>query len=292
MSEIDEIYARVFGETPAKRGTAYERLAAIVMATLGWSDVAHDRRLTGDGRLAAHQIDVTARDPAGAIRRMVIECKEWNTLVGQPTLDALASVRRQVGADAAAAMTTEGYSRGARAVAVDEDIALLVLRPYDPARDNFVLRVVIEWNILVPAFSDFDVEFLEDEPARTVAIRMTAAERLLTLAGDPAERLIDVMEANAAPLEEGVFRRRAELPDGRLVPLAGGGHVGIRALTWTETNHASRETQVIEGRGTPLLVFQQLEADGSVHSGRLILDSDLVAWRIGDSGEVVERRAL
>jgi len=121
-SAIEDLHEAAFGFRPAKPGTAYERLGAVVLATLGWQDVQHDTLAAGEGRLTEHQLDVTARHPAGEIRRLIIECKDWNAEVGKGVLDTLVGVRTQLGADAAAAVvTTVGYTEGAVTVAVDEE---------------------------------------------------------------------------------------------------------------------------------------------------------------------------
>jgi hypothetical protein len=100
-----------FGFRPAKPGTAYERLSAVVLATLGWQEVVHDTTESVPGKLAEHQLDVTGRHPSGEIRRLIVECKDWDQVVDHATLDKLVGVRAQVGADAAAAMTTRPTTR-------------------------------------------------------------------------------------------------------------------------------------------------------------------------------------
>ena len=130
MSAADELHESVFGFRPEKKGEAYERLAAVVLAVLGWQDVTHDVRERPEGKRALHQLDVTAKHPDGRILQFVVECKDWNRIVGKGTVDALVGVRSQIGADAAAVVTTKGFTRGARSVAADEDIALVLLTPF------------------------------------------------------------------------------------------------------------------------------------------------------------------
>lgn len=54
-ASIEELHDRLFGYVPGKRGTAYERLAAVVLAGLGWGGVQHDVLEVGEGRTAAHR---------------------------------------------------------------------------------------------------------------------------------------------------------------------------------------------------------------------------------------------
>ena len=106
------------------------------MAVLGWREVVHDLIEKPPGRRAKHQIDVVATHPGGEVRGLIIECKDWDKTVGKGVLDRLVGVRTQVGADAAAVMTTVGYTRHAREVAADEHIAILRLRRFDQERDE------------------------------------------------------------------------------------------------------------------------------------------------------------
>jgi hypothetical protein len=71
-SEIEDLHEALFGFQPAKAGTAYERLAAIVLAARGWVDVVHDETLTPPGKQAAHQLDVTGRLAAGELERIIV----------------------------------------------------------------------------------------------------------------------------------------------------------------------------------------------------------------------------
>jgi hypothetical protein len=227
VPDINELHKSLFGYVPDKSGTAYERIGAVVLATLGWERVIHDINEQPAGRQATHQLDITALDPKGEIRRLLVECKGWNVKVGQGTLNALVGVRDQLGADAAAAvLTTEGFTRGAVKVAVDEDIALVRLAAYDPAKHgtNFVKRVSITVTPLAPPERrDFGYEVVHDAQGRTqVTIPpMTGADHLSLADGSPAERIQDGVERNASPSQEGVIKQRAELPPGRFVPTLG-----------------------------------------------------------------------
>jgi hypothetical protein len=296
-STVKDLHNAAFGFRPPKAGAAYERLAALVLAILGWEDVTHnvvERSLRGQ---ASHQLDVTATHPDGAVRRLLVECKDWDKTVGKETLDALVGVRSQVGADAAAAMTREGFTRGARLVAADEDVALLRLRPYDPSRDEggFIRRVELTLDFYVPRHTEFDVELEPDHglpSGEEARISMGVEDRLLFRDGTPAERIEQVLRAHAAPMRDGVYSQRAEFAEGRLMPTTSGDRVAIRALTWREIVSHRTHTSVTEFEGEPLLVFEQLDSDGNPYEGRLVVDRDLYSWDIRPDGRVVQRGHL
>jgi Restriction endonuclease len=108
ISDIDLLYEELFGSIPAKAGTAYERITAIVLGALGWQDVVHDRTERADGKRADHQLDVTCTNRDASVRRLLIECKEKDTdKVGQDEMIKLYSVRDEIGASHAAMITKE-----------------------------------------------------------------------------------------------------------------------------------------------------------------------------------------
>lgn len=112
-------------------------ITAIVLAALGWQDVVHDRTERAEGMRADHQLDVTCRDREGKVRRLLIECKEWDTQdVRQDEMIKLYSVRDELGASDAAMITKRSFTKGARDTAYDHDLAMLRLRAYDPSVDD------------------------------------------------------------------------------------------------------------------------------------------------------------
>lgn len=294
---VEDLHEALFGYRPDKAGTAYERLSALVFASLEWADVKHDVREAGQGRRTKHQIDVTATDPSGQVRRLLVECKDWDKKVGKGTLDALVGVRNPLGADAAAVVTTKGYTKGAVDVAVDEDIALILLSPYDPDGDlHFVMKIVVDYVFYYPSIEDYDFEVWPDHelPAgRPVRVGFTIEDHLSHLDGTKAEQIIDVMKNHStAPLKEGRYPQRADFPDGRLMPTVDGAGLPIAAMTWTENNIPTKHQQVIESDGEPMLVLQQLDEKGEPQEARLFVDTALNAWDIDEAGSVVQRGPL
>jgi len=100
--EIAALHGDLFEFVPPKAGTAYERIAALVLATLGWQNVAHYVSEQPVGRCAEHRLDVVAHDSAGVVGRLIVECKDYSKTVGEGTLNTLVGVREQLGAKAAA----------------------------------------------------------------------------------------------------------------------------------------------------------------------------------------------
>jgi hypothetical protein len=251
-SAIEDLDEAAFGFRPAKPGTAYERLSAVVLATLGWLEVMHDTTESVPGKLAEHQLDVTGRHPSGEIRRLIVECKDWDQVVDQATLDKLVGIRAQVGADAGSVVTTKGYTAGALAVAVDENIGLWRLRPFDPENPElYVKQITLTLIAVVSTYSDVTVEVPEDRfPAGTpTQARAWTSDRLLHGDGSLAETLQQVLEGQRAKLDEeaGPYPRQVSFSDGRLLPVEGsnpvpivGGCLGPRRCTEAHTRRSRK----------------------------------------------------
>jgi len=295
---VEDLHEAVFGFRPAKAGTAYERLTAVVLAMQGWEQVVHDTTESAPGKRAEHQLDVVGRDPSGHIERLIVECKDWDRTVGKSTLDTLVGVRDQLNADAAAVITTVGYKRGAINVAVDENLGLWRLRPFDPEHpDLYVKEITITLISVASTYSDFDVELMPEHefPSGTeFRVRAAGDEHLLYLDGSPAETFHAVLESQHATANDaaGPYKRRASFDDGRRLPVERGESVPIRAFTWIETVHHSPHVMVIRAQGEPMLVLEQLDESGGIESGRVVVDRDLFAWDIDADGNVTPRGTL
>lgn len=293
MSAADDLHGELFGFRPEKSGTAYERLAAVVLAVLGWEGVRHDTRVRPAGRRTTHQLDITATRRDGSVRQLLVECKDWRKGVGKPTMDALVGVRDQAGFDAAMAVTTKGFTRGAVNVAVDEDLAMVILRQVRPD-DHFVMGYRFE---LTPVGHDWsDVQFLVGEESGTADGQpryMETTDRLLNRDGTAAERLVDVLHSQGGGWEAGTFDREVRFEGGRIAPTSDGGEVAIIGIRWKET--VSRGAPAVGERqetGKPSLVIEQLDDKGVPQSSRLLVDRHLNAWDIDSEGAIVSRGSL
>jgi hypothetical protein len=295
-SDVDRLHLELFGSMPAKAGTAYERIAAIVMASLGWIDVVHDRTERPEGRLADHQLDVTCRNPDGSVRRLLIECKDWDTeSVGQDELLKLSTVRDRIGASHAAIITKLDFTEGARAVAVDDDIALLRLRPYLAGTDDgtWIQKVTTEISMGFPAITD--VELLTPEgmtPAQALGVRVEAWMGYLSQTGEEAGTLDELFAMGVAVgPQDGVTHKEARL-EAPVQVQGTSGWILIEGLQWNERLLTDTTVVTVEAEGTPRLVLQQLNADGTPASGRVIVGEKLMAWEIRDDGSLVQRLRL
>jgi hypothetical protein len=288
---VDDLHEAMFGFRPSGLGKSYERLAAIVFAQLGWTDVVFDTIRGVPGRRAKHQIDVTARRPDGQAERTIIECKDWDKGVGKATLDALVGVRNQLAADLAIVVTTERYTRGARAVAVDDGVTMLRLQPIDPDNPpDYVRSASVKLVPTVPQFSGVGVVPGDNgERTEPVDINLTSADHLLHVDGTQAERIQDLLVSQSVA-EVGRYERRSEFPDGRLIPVVAGAPIRIDALTWVETVVAGSSTTVtVSAIGSPKLSVQELDGAGDPREGRVVVDVALNAWHIDDAGRVLPR---
>jgi Restriction endonuclease len=293
VSAADELHERIFGFVPAKAGTAYERLAAIVLAGLGWESVKHQTKLQPQGRRAEQRLDVTATHPDGSIQRLLVECKDWGRDVGKGTMDALIGVRDQTGFDSAMAVTTKGFTSGAIDVAVDEDIAMVRLREVR-SDDSFVMAFSIE---IVPWGHDWsNVQLLvasETEISNGRSGHMSTEDRFLHTDGSPAETLNEIFESQSVAWKEGAFDHEVRFEEGRLAPTTTGGPIPVIGVKWTETAYkSSPHKSTTKAEGEPCLVVEQIDENGVPERPRLVVDQHLNAWDIADDGTVVERGKL
>jgi hypothetical protein len=297
MSAADDLHEQLFGFRPKKKGTAYERLGAIVLASLGWDDIHHDTTLRPAQKRAKHQLDITATNPDGSIRRLLVECKDWDKKVKKPTLDSLVGVRTQLGFDAAMAVTTVGFTAGAIDVAADENIAMVILRPHGPNdHGRFVRRAEAKLDFHFLSFHSFDLELAaHDLPfGQKFVFRLAEDDRLQNLDGTSAETIREILEVHSGgpPKREGDFHRHARFDGGRSILAVDGTAVPIRGLKWVERLAKTTETVVVEAEGNPCLVVEQLDEHGDPDHVRLVVDRHLNAWEITAGGHVVPRDGL
>jgi hypothetical protein len=296
VSAADDLHLRLFGFAPDKPGTAYERLAALVLAGLGWKEVVHDTKLRSEGRRAEHQLDVTATSADGTVRHLLVECKDWNKKVDKKTLDALVGIRNQGDFDAAMAVTTVGFTSGAVDVAVDESVAMVVLRELRDDDGPFVMEISAEIRLLVPSHSALQLLVPEssDLPDGMPTEAMTDQFQFMHLDGSPAETLLQIFQANSTPRAdvEGTFKRSADFGAGRLVRANDGTTFRVSGLRWTETVGAMTQTVTHKAEGEPCLVVEQLDEDGEPQGTRLVVDRHLYSWDIDEDGAVKKRGKL
>lgn len=93
-------------------------------------------------------------------------------------------------------------------------------------------------------------------------------------------------------MQAGTYPKRADFPDGRLLPTVDASPLPIVALKWDERMVSSEQTSRTDMPGEPMLVVEQLDEHGDLMNGRLVVDLDLYAWDIDEDGNVVARGEL
>jgi hypothetical protein len=128
--ELHDIYGTI---RTTKRGTRYERLAAVVFAALDANSVViHDLKVIGEETEVKHQIDVHI-ERAGSPKRILVECKDYD-ISGQPV--GLGIVRDfwgvvdDVHPDEAWIISCNDFTEDARRYAKRKNIKLATLRAF------------------------------------------------------------------------------------------------------------------------------------------------------------------
>jgi hypothetical protein len=292
---IDLLHQELWGYVPSLGGEAYERLTAVVLAVLGWSEVKQQSHEKREGARALQRLDVVARHPSGEQRRLIVQCKHHGETVGKEDVDTLIGVGKQVGDVDLAVGKRGGSRRGPRDAAVDENVAMVVLRPYDPADEtiNFVREVNITMNFISPPMvTDLTLDLgpVEGDVAHG-PIQANTLDPLEHQDGTEAESLAYFIDQGSAK-QAGEFDRRVELAESRWLRVSPSGRVQIKAVTWHERIDESSHVVRIKGKGEPKLVVQQLDENLEATSGRLVVDDDLFAWDLDNDNNVVPRGQL
>jgi hypothetical protein len=266
---IDHLYERLLDDNPAKPGTKYERLTAIVAKVLDRSAVVvHDVRLRGDGKLTSHQIDVQATGHDGASRRALFECRDYDTdKIDLDQVRSFATVVRQLQPDSAWMITTVGFTEGARTCAMDEGIGLALLHPATPEdMENVVRRVVTDITTVVtnPTVRVLDVR-LTDATVRE--LQAAGVQQLdLTLAHSGYDEIADESGTLVEPW--GAFL-------GALIEEHGGG-VGKHVATLAAT-----PPRVLLDQGRRL-VFDQITIEYEVGAVRFRITHELLGSAVAE----------
>jgi hypothetical protein len=172
-SRYDELHDKYHLILTTKAGTRYERLAAMVFKALEDRDaVIHDLELAGDDPEVKHQIDVTI-EIAGATRRVVIECKDFDISgekVGLGIIRDFRSVVEDTKADEGIVITCTGFTQDAQRYARSKGIKLAVLRLFG-TRDmaGRIVKIIVGVVIQQPANPKATVAIPEAEYPRYAA---------------------------------------------------------------------------------------------------------------------------
>ena len=173
-SRYDELHDKYHKILTTKAGTRYERLAALVFKALEEHNaVIHDMALTGENPDVKHQIDVTV-DTAGAMRRIVIECKDFDIAGGKVGLGIIRNFRSVIEdteADEGIVITCNGFTQVAQKYAPSKGIKLAVLRLFE----------MLTW--MAGSRRSFSVSFSNGQPIRL----RTCTSGSASAPGDAAE---------------------------------------------------------------------------------------------------------
>ena len=110
-------------------GHQFEHHCAMILRAQGWD--AHVTQASGD-----QGVDVIARR-GGTV--LALQCKLWNSAVGNSAVQEAHAGRSFVGANAAAVVATAGYTEAARQLAARTRVSLLSLA--DLERINAIFKV-------------------------------------------------------------------------------------------------------------------------------------------------------
>ena len=302
MSEaIEKIYDAHVADEILKAGTKYERLAAIIFKVLEEDNtVIHDLRLKGDGKSASHQIDVTI-EKQGSIKRILIECKDYDEVVGIGVIRDFYGAVAQIKPEEAIVVTTQGFTKGAVNFANDEKIKLAILRKViDEDLENRIEEIVIRGHILTfgtphilywKSASDEDYDNF-NKLSLSYAGKTVGTDTEATFFYDDKGKKIETFRAylesffNSLP-REGNKTVEAEhlFPEIRYIEV-GNQLIGVSGFAYRISFYENIIESILDvGKKIAVLLLKML--DGSLN--KLFFDGDISEWTFDDSGEVVKK---
>lgn len=141
-SKYDELHDRYQEIRTTKKGTRYERLAAVVFAALDQANIViHDLNVIGADSGVAHQIDVHIEQNSRK-RRILVECKDFDVSgdsVGLGIARDFWGVVDDVHPDEAWIITCNAFTDGAKRYAKSKGIKLATLRAF--ADSDWINRI-------------------------------------------------------------------------------------------------------------------------------------------------------
>ena len=151
-SKYDFLHDKYHTAATRKAGNKYERLAALVFKVLEEKDtVIHDIKLTGSDPGVRHQIDLTVERNNSRKRRLLIECKDFDTStnkVGIGIVRDFRSVLEDTRADEGIILTCNGFTSQARKYAKSKGIKLCILRTFEESdMKNRIKKIVMHFII-------------------------------------------------------------------------------------------------------------------------------------------------
>jgi hypothetical protein len=176
-SRYDELHDKYHKILTTKAGTRYERLAAMVFKALESNNVViHDFALAGADPDVKHQIDVKI-EVAGAVKRILVECKDFDISgekVGLDIIRSFRSVIEDTQADQGFVFTCNGFTSDAAKYAASKGIKLCVLRLFeDRDMNGRITKILLNVTSLQP--KDPKVALFLNEQHQEIYARELAA---------------------------------------------------------------------------------------------------------------------
>jgi Restriction endonuclease len=296
-----------------KPGTRYERLMAVIQASLAKSNiVVHDINLTGAVSGEQHQIDVYVTDQLGS-RRTLIECKDFD-VAGKPV--GIGIVRDFNGVvvdgkpDEAWIISCNGYTKNARKYAKAFGIKLAICRDFRETDWEGRIRK-IGFTMIIPIVMSLSIKRVYS-PREDLGPKLNAAFLASIPGPPPRDGQVSVdpyaipitVNLDGARMPLGLFTNqkllgylaKSNTTDGQhteTVPFdnldfdLGDAVVPVRALEVVYTLRVMREETIVEAPGIALLLLLRDDANDVV-----VFDTDIRSYAIDDLGNVVSSKSL
>lgn len=294
---IDLVYDRLVADEVLKRGTKYERLAAIAFRQITERETVHDLRLIGRSGVA-HQIDAVV---GRGHRRILIEAKDYDKPVGLGTVRDFSAVVEDVEPDEAFIVTTQRFTEPAIKFAEAKRIKLAVLRP--PREEDWanivrrvVLKIVATGQVGPPKVTWQLHPEDHDKVAGDSHAGGLTETRELELSGEDGERrpffpLLDAQlheDYGTIPLGgEGEIGRTNAFDEATWLHAPGLPALRVEAWKWQVAVSSATE-EVVVGDGAAGLVAELVlkTVDGSIH--QMVTNHQVQSW-VFDGKRVVPR---
>ena len=290
QTPIDLIYDRNVATEKLKHGTKYERIAARVFQLLdNDATVIHDIRLRGSGKRTKHQIDVDITWK-GRRERTIVECRDKTPghKIGLDEARSFQTVISHLGARGVMVTTTD-YTKGAKDLAADEGIDLMILRPFvEGDIEGRVMAVELQVTMLTPIHESVRVGCPPGTPEGEIG-NVTVAGTAVVVFGDEAGKTFSdlVMSMMDTSDGESTTTLTAERSFDPPIVFDDGGHqLSIAEIAVDYRVHATSFSQRIDaGDKIAELVLRSLTGDFD----RVVFDKDLQKFELDDSGTVRNR---
>lgn len=299
---MDLIYDQYVANEKLKKGTKYERLAAIVYKVLENKDIViHDLRLSGDGKKTKHQIDVVI-EKSGVKKRILVECKDYSEIVGISVIRDFHGAVHQIKPDEAIVITTKGFTKEAVNFAEDENIKLAVLREFNESDwEGKIKEIHLNINVLLmdtPEISFIPANKIEEEKAvnamnGNTIVRQETDTRTNYFYDSTGNKLGTYQEVlspiiNSFERVAGKETKGEYLFDDVKYIYVNNVLIGVKGFRYSFNSYVIEDKSVIGvGQKIGLLLLQYL--DGSQE--KIIFDEDISKWTFDTDGRVVEKKS-